>query len=186
MKSRLPLLVALALVLGSAPGFAQADEEGRFGLGLGVGMVETGNGSEPYLTASLRMRLGYNPDGEDRESGVTGYVEPEIGYWTSDDATGVERTDLLVGANIGAAVRLRVIEYFVGAGVGWHFLDTEISRAGGAVSTEEDSLGVNAQFGFDVRVSEMLSLFGVGRFDLIDESADQEQAKAYLGLRFRF
>jgi hypothetical protein len=186
MRSRLSLLAALALLAAAAPAFAQADEEGRFGLGLGVGMVETGDGSEPYFTANLRTRLGYDPDGEEPQGAVSGYIEPEVGYWTSDDGTGVERTDLLIGANIGAAVRLRVVEYFVGAGLGWHFLDTEINRAGGSVSTDEDSLGFNAQFGFDVRVSRAMSLFGVGRFDLIDEAAEQEQAKAYLGVRFRF
>jgi hypothetical protein len=187
MKSRRTPLFALALALLALPVAAQQDEEGRFGLGLGAGMVETGDGAEPYLTANLRRRLGYDPDGAEAESAVSGFVEPEVGYWSSEDATGVDRTDLLVGANIGAAMRLRVVEYFVAAGLGWHFLDTEINRAGGSVEVDQkDSLGFNAQFGFDVRVSELMSLFGVGRFDLIDEAAEQEQAKAYLGLRFRF
>lgn len=190
MKLRLPLLAALVLALAStpwlaAPAQAQDDEEGRFGLGLGAGMVETGSGSEPYLTANLRMRLGYDPDGEEREGAVSGFIEPEVGYWKSDDATGIETTDLLVGVNLGAAVRLRVVEYFVGAGIGWHFLDTEIRRLGGTVSTDDSSLGFNAQFGFDVRVARSVSLFGVGRFDLIDDAVDEEQAKAYLGVRFR-
>lgn len=186
MRSRLALLLALASFALVTPAWAQEDEEGRFALGVGVGMVETGNDSEPYLNAGLRVKLGYDPEGEGDEGAVSGFVEPELGYWTSDDGTGVERTDLLVGANVGAVVRLRVIEYFLAAGVGWHFMDTKISRLGGTVNTEDDSLGFNAQFGFDVRVSERVSLYGVGRFDLVDEAADQEQGKAYLGLRFRF
>jgi hypothetical protein len=190
MKSRALLLSLLSvLAIAAAPVAAQEDEEGRFGLGIGGGMVETDDGAEPYLTANFRIRAGYRQAGEERQGAVTGFVEPEVGYWTRDIAD-AETTDLLVGVNIGGAVRLRMIEYFLGAGIGWHFLDQEIQRAGGSVSTDDGALGVNAQFGFDVRMSEALSLFGVGRFDLIDVE-DQtvfegEQAKAYLGARFRF
>lgn len=189
MKSRATLLLS-ALLLCVAPSLhAQEDEEGRFGLGIGAGMVEADGGAEPYLTASLRIRAGYRQAGEERQGAVTGFIEPEVGYWTQDFGD-VETTDLLLGVNIGGAVRLRMIEYFLGAGIGWHFLDQEITRAGGNVSDDDGALGVNAQFGFDVRMSEVLSLYGVGRFDLVDvdeaSAFEAEQAKAYLGMRFRF
>ena len=190
MKSRAPLLLLLLLALSFAatPSLAQGDEEGRFALGLGGGMIDTDAGVEPYLTANLRIRAGYRADDEEHQGSVSGFVEPEVGYW-SRDLDDTETSDLLVGVNIGGAVRLRMIEYFLGAGVGWHFLDHEILRAGGG-STDDGALGVNAQFGFDVRMSNSFSFFGVGRFDLIDvddEAAfEGEQAKAYLGGRFRF
>jgi hypothetical protein len=194
------LLVTAALLLSTAPVMAQDDddvsEDGRFAFGIGAGMVEAGDGTEPYFTANLRIRAGYRPSEDEQQGGVTGFIEPEIGYWTSDFAvpsslTSTDITDMHLGVNLGGAVRLRMIEYFLGAGIGWHFIDQSISRANASdLETDDGALGVNAQFGFDVRMAEHVSLFGVGRFDLIDVdeelAIEGEQAKAYVGARFRF
>lgn len=191
MKRSVPLLAALALTILGAPALAQEDEEGRFSLGIGGGMVEGGSATEPYFNANMRFRVGYRPEGTEREAGIVGFVEPELGYWTADTAAG-DLSDTLVGVNVGGAVRLRVFEYFVGAGAGYHLVDGERRISGNRLEDfDEGALGFNVQFGFDVRFSESVSVYGVGRFDLIDlddaaaSIVGEEQSKAYLGLRFR-
>jgi opacity protein-like surface antigen len=191
------VLPAAALLLSlAAPALAQDDEEGRWALGLGGGLVQTSGNSDPYLTANLRYRIGHRNAGDERQGSVYGFVEPEIGYWTRD-TDNVDSTDTLLGVNLGGAVRLRSFEYFVAGGVGYHMIDRDVHTAVGTRNISDDSVGVNAQFGFDVRVSETISLFGVGRFDLVetddnaiitsaDKSPDDEQTKVYLGLRIHF
>ena len=174
-------ILALAFCT-AAPALAQEDEEGRFAIGLGGGMVETDTGAEPYLTANLRIRAGYRVAGEERSGSVFGFVEPEVGRW-SRTVAGADETDTHVGVNIGGAMRLRAVEYFIGGGIGYHFIDRE---QGGNDLDADDGIGVNAQFGFDLLMSETVSLFGVGRFDLIENAPQSEQGKAYLGVRFHF
>jgi len=188
MKLRFALVLPAAALLLSlaAPALAQDDEEGRWALGLGAGMVQTSGSSDPYLTANLRYRIGHHNAGDERQGSVYGFVEPEVGHW-SRDSNNVDSTDTMVGVNLGGAVRLRSFEYFVAGGVGYHMLDRDVRSGPQVSSISDDSIGVNAQFGFDVRVSEMVSIFGVGRFDLVDideDSPDQEQTKVYLGVRF--
>ena len=189
MKLRAACVLAFAaLLLSTVPALAQEDEEGRFSLGVGGGLVQTSGNSDPYFTGNLRWRIGYRVAGEERQGSVFGFVEPEVGLWTRDSTVSnrkLDTKDTLIGVNIGGAVRLRVFEYFVGGGVGYHFLDRDVINGGQVESVDDGSIGVNAHFGFDVRMSETLSLFGVGRFDLVDTeaTADDQQTKVYLGLR---
>ncbi len=184
------VLPAAALMLSlAAPALAQSDEEGRFSIGVGGGMVQTSGTSDPYFTANFRSRIGGNDPGDERQGSVFGFIEPEVGYWSRDD-NGLETTDTLLGVNIGGAVRLRSFGYHLAGGVGYHMIDRDL-RSGDTVS--DDNLGVNVQVGFDVRVSDVVSIFGIGRTDLlqVDESPngdtlDDQQSKVYLGLRFYF
>jgi opacity protein-like surface antigen len=194
MKLRAACVLAFAaLLLSTVPALAQDDEEGRFSLGVGGGLVQTSGSSDPYFTGNLRARIGYRVAGEERQGSVFGFIEPEVGLSTRDTTVSgrkLDSKDTLLGVNVGGAVRLRVFEYFVGGGVGYHFFDRDVLRGGQVESVDDGSIGVNAHFGFDVRVSERLSIFGVGRFDLVqdDSSAggtDDHQTKAYLGLRAR-
>lgn len=193
MKLRSALVLSIvALVLSvAAPALAQDDEEGRYSIGLGAGMVQTSGSSDPYFTANLRSRIGYRTAGDERQGSVFGFVEPEVGYWTRDK-NGINSKDTLLGVNIGGAVRLRSFEYFIAGGVGYHIINRD-ARASD-ISVDDNSIGVNAQFGFDVRLSETVGLFGVGRFDLVqtddnnavssaDKSPDDQQTKVYLGVR---
>ena len=193
MKLRSALVLSIvALVLSvAAPALAQDDEEGRYSIGIGAGMVQTSGSSDPYFTANLRSRIGYRTAGDERQGSVFGFVEPEVGYWTRDKG-GIESKDTLLGVNIGGAVRLRSFEYFIAGGVGYHIINRD-ARASD-LSVDDNSIGVNAQFGFDVRMSDTVSLFGVGRFDLVqvddnnavsssDKSPDDQQTKVYLGVR---
>ena len=186
------VLAFAALLLSTVPALAQEDEEGRFSLGVGGGLVQTSGNSDPYFTGNVRWRIGYRVAGEERQGSVFGFVEPEVGLWTRDTTVSgrtLDTKDTLIGVNIGGAVRLRVFEYFVGGGVGYHFLDRDVIRGGQVESVDDGVVGVNAHFGFDVRMSETLSLFGVGRFDLVQDdtagSNDDQQTKVYLGLRAR-
>jgi hypothetical protein len=82
------------------------------------------------------------------------------------------------------------VDFFVGAGAGVHFIDQDIRVFvdGGSIdrSESDEALGVNAHFGVDVGISSKVSFFGVGRFDIVDDSSNSLDAKAYLGVRFRF
>ena len=198
MKLRPALVLSAAALLLSlaAPALAQDDEEGRWALGLGAGMVQSSGSTDPYLTANLRYRIGHHNAGDERQGSVYGFFEPEVGYW-SRDSNGIDSTDTMIGVNLGGAVRLRSFEYFVAGGVGYHQIDRDVRSPTISRSISDDSVGVNAQFGFDVRVSETVGLFGVGRFDLVevddnaavtssDKSPDDEQTKVYLGIRVHF
>jgi outer membrane protein W len=193
MKVRYALVLAIvALVLSvAAPALAQDDEEGPFSIGLGAGMVQSSGSSDPYFTVNLRSRIGYREAGGERQGSIHGFVEPEVGYWTRD-SNGIDTKDTLLGVNLGGAVRLRSFEYFIAGGVGYHMIDRKAQASGRSVS--DDSVGVDVQFGFDVRMSESVSLFGVSRYDLVqvddnalvtssDKSPDDQQTKIYLGVR---
>lgn len=189
-----PAFLGLAL-LASQPMLAQSDDEEdedgpyNYALGVGVGLVEAGE-TEDYLTAALRIRVGRDGDEDDegrgrRDRGIEGYLEPEIGYWeSSDDA--IEGSDLLVGVNLIGAMPFSRAETFIGIGVGAHFIDSALLEADPSLDEDETKLGVNAQFGIDLRVSRSISAFGTGRFDLVQGSAENVQTKVYLGLRARF
>ena len=85
---------------------------------------------------------------------------------------------------------LHAVDFFIGAGAGIHFIDQDVRvfTATGAIdsSDSDEALGVNAHFGVDVGISRNVSVFGVGRFDIVDDSSNSLDAKAYLGLRLRF
>lgn len=189
-----PAFLGLALV-ASQPVLAQYDDEEdedsayNYALGVGVGLVEAGE-TEDYLTAALRIRVGRDEDedeggGRRLDRGIEGYIEPEIGYWESSNDV-IDGSDLLVGVNLIGAMPFSRAESFIGVGVGAHFIDSALLENNPALDDDETKLGVNAQFGIDLRVSRSVSAFGTGRFDLVQGSDENVQTKVYLGLRARF
>ena len=119
----------------------------------------------------MRSRIGYRTAGEELQGTVFGFIEPEVGWWTRDNR-GLDAKDTLLGVNVGGAVRLRVFEYFIAGGVGYHMLESDVRNGPQISNVSDDNIGVNAQFGFDVRMSETLSIFGVGRLDLVQIDDD--------------
>lgn len=180
------LVILAALLLAALPAMAEEDYDDdagalpNYSLGLALGLVDPGGNVENYYTAGLRIRLGDRDKNRDRASGgIRGYLEPEIGYWTSDTAT-----DTLVGVNLLGLVPFRRVDYFFGVGAGVHFYDSDVTVGNVRASSSDNRLGMNAQFGIDVHVNDTLSVFGTGRFDLVQDSDDQVQDKLYIGLRF--
>lgn len=167
----------------------EGDHKDRFALGAGIGLVEPLNEVETYLMASLRIRVGgrgdSDRDGNSGGSGVTGYIEPEVGYW---EATGdrAEGSDLLAGVNLVGVVPLGAVDSFFGVGAGVHFVDASLLENDPTLTDSETKFGANAQFGLDLYINDSLSAFGAGRFDLVQGSEDKVQTKVYLGLRARF
>jgi len=168
------------------------DEERDWSIGLGLGLVELGDNFiqgglvvtdddvEQYLMLNLRIPFGdKNAHGGSSNNGFRGYLEPELGYWDGDVSS-----DLLLGINIVGGMSFNAVEFYVGGGIGIHFLDSDLVVPGGDSSGE--ALGVNAHFGVDVSVSEGVSLFAMGRFDLVDDDRDELEGKAAVGLRFHF
>ncbi len=205
---RFILMTALAMLFAPVPGvFAEDateeekvyleedydDEDRDWSIGIGLGLVELGDNVieggrivsdddvEQYYTINVRIPFGdRNAHSSSTSAGFQGYLEPEIGHWDGDVSS-----DTLVGLNIVGAIPFNAVEFFVGGGLGLHFTDTDFDLPD--IDDDSDSaLGANAHFGVDVSVSDNVSFFGVGRFDLVDDDRDELEGKAYVGLRFRF
>lgn len=173
------------------------EDESRYSLGLALGLIsldDPGQADDVEVYGTINFRFAIGP-GHDRPGTWRGYLEPELGYWES--GTGIPgqgsqslgRSDLLLGLNIVGVMPLNAVDFFLGAGAGIHFIDEDIRQftASGSIdrSDSDEALGVNAHFGLDVGLSRNVSLFGVGRFDIVDDNSNSLDAKAYLGLRFR-
>jgi len=161
----------------------------NYALAVGVGLVQPTGQTENYYMASLRIRL--NRGDEDngggggaagRDRGIQGYLEPEVGYWKSTDRL-IQGSDTLLGINLIGAFPFASAETFLGAGVGAHFVDANVLRSDSSLSGSQTKLGANAQFGIDLHITRALTVFGAGRFDLVQGAKDNVQSKIYLGLR---
>jgi hypothetical protein len=167
------------------------DEIPNYALAVAVGLVEPASQTETYYTAQLRIRIGRDEDGDNGGGGarhdrsIQGYIEPEVGYWKSTDSR-VKGDDTLLGVNLVGAFPFASAESFLGVGVGAHFVDSSLLENDSRLSGSETKLGVNAQFGIDLNITHTLSVFGAGRFDLVQGAKDNVQSKIYLGLRARF
>ena len=168
------------------------DREARSSLAVGVGLVNADAQTQTYLMAALRLRVGghqRDDDGDWRgrrpESGIRGYFEPEIGYWKAGNDLGNGK-DQLIGFNLIGVIPLGPVDSFFGAGAAYHRIDASILTGVPTAAGTESKLGVDAQFGIDLYLNHHLSLFGAGRFDLVQDLRRDVEAKAYLGLRVRF
>jgi hypothetical protein len=163
----------------------------RNSLAVGVGLVNADSSTQTYLMAALRLRLGGRHDRDDDwrgrppDTGIRGYFEPEIGYWKAGDDLGGGK-DQLIGFNLIGVIPLGSIDSFFGAGAAYHRIDTSILDNVPVSAGTQSKLGVDAQFGIDIHVNRNLSLFGAGRFDLVQDLRRGVEAKGYLGLRFHF
>jgi len=164
----------------------------NFALAAGVGLADVEGGAQTYLTAALRIRVGgghreddsHDWRGRPPESGIRGYLEPEVGYWKASGKDSIG-SDLLLGVNLVVVIPVGVADTYLGAGVGAHRLDNNLLETP-TISGKSTKVGVNAQFGLDVYLTRSLSAFGTGRFDLVQDVRKSVQGKAYLGLRARF
>jgi hypothetical protein len=199
------LVAVLVFTAVMSTGWAQAqtsdryddrDDDGgrnrdRFALAVGVGLVEPTNEVETYYTAALRIRVGGGGDDDSGrqhaagDEGVTGYVEPEVGYWKASGDNG-KGDDTLLGINLIGVVPFGSVDSFFGIGAGVHSVDKSLLENAPNLSGTETKFGANAQFGIDLYITKKLSAFGAGRFDLVQGSQDKVQSKVYLGLRGRF
>jgi len=174
---------------GDRVSIVEAVDNDRFGLGIAAGLVNLDeeflvDDVENYYTVHLRIAFGDVSAHRGGRPGLQGYLEPEIGFWEGDRSR-----DTLLGVNIIGSIPFNAIDFFVGAGAGIHMLETDafVDGDGNAVAaTDDDAFGVNAQFGVDVHLNRTVTIFGTGRFDIINDSSDSLEAKVYLGVRFGF
>jgi hypothetical protein len=196
------LAVAAALLLLGTPARAQQDDDRskdgdddasrqNLALAVGVGLADINSVAESYLMASLRIRVGgrhaeSTPDwrGRQPDNGMRGYFEPEVGYWKATGKNGTGK-DTLVGVNLIGVAPLGSVDTFFGAGVGFHSIDAMLLHDP-TKTGNQSKIGVNAQFGLDVYLTRSLSLFGTGRFDIVQDAKQNVQSKVYLGIRARF
>lgn len=204
-RSHLVALVTVLCALGFATdGLAQDRRDDRYdedddrrdrrlALSLGAGIVEPDGGGEIYYHGAFRIQVSDEDErGEDdwryaSRGDIEAHVEPEVGYWERDEV-GFSESDLSVGVNAIGVVPGRAVDYFFGVGLGVHFLDSQIDAAPGRAQIDESDthFGGNFQVGLDVHLSPGLSLFGTGRFDVVEGLDETLQGKVYMGLRFRF
>jgi thiamine biosynthesis protein ThiS len=177
------------LAAGDKVSIVESDDADRFGLGIAVGLVNLdeeflADDVEQYYTVHLRIAFGDANAHRGGRRGLRGYLEPEIGMWD-----GARSRDTMIGVNIIGSIPFNAVDFFVGAGAGIHMLETDAFTNSDGVTvaaTDDDAFGVNAQFGVDVHLTENVTVFGTGRFDIVDDSSDSLEAKVYLGLRFGF
>ena len=112
---------------------------------------------------------------------MKGFLEAEIGYWEDSSSTEFE-SDLLVGINALALVPGRTVDLVFGVGFGAHFL----SRPSESAASDETRFGANLQFGIDLNISEPVSWFALGRYDILSGDTFDYQAKILGGIRFEF
>lgn len=184
--SALAVFTGTLLLLG-APAVAQVEEfeeneTTRFAISVGAGLVEPAGDVETYFMAALRIRLGGRADQRGRgPEGVDAYIEPEVGYWEDSD---LSAADTHFGLNLIGVVPFGNVDSFFGVGAALHSIDAELLQDVGDGSATK--LGVNSQFGLDLYLSDSWSLFGTGRFDLVQDTESDLQSKVYLGIRGRF
>jgi hypothetical protein len=197
---------ALALAALLATGWAQAqtsdrndrndrDDEGgrnrdRFAFSIGAGLVNPSGGVENYYTAALRIRVSGRDDDSSRrratgDDSVTGYLEPEVGYWKASGNNG-KGSDTLLGINLIGVVPFGSVDSFFGVGAALHSIDKSLVQDDPTLSGTDSKFGADAQFGIDIYITNKLSAFGAGRFDLVQGAQSRVQSKVYLGLRARF
>jgi hypothetical protein len=164
------------------------DDFDRFAVAVGVGLVEPLDEVETYFMAALRIRAGgrQNSRASDEEAGITGYIEPEIGYWETSGGNRAEGSDLLAGINLIGVVPFGNVDSFFGVGAGVHWIDQALIENDPQLTGSETKFGANAQFGLDLFITEKVSAFGASRFDLVQGTEDRVQSKVYLGIRGRF
>lgn len=187
------LTIVLCTSLLATAGHAQdSRDDRRLALGLGAGVVEPDGAGEIYYHGSLRYRLFDRDDERDADDwryagrgDIQAHIEPEVGYWEHDEA-GVSDSDFSIGVNVLGLIPGRVVDYYFGVGLGFHFLDTRIEGIGTQPDLEEsdESLGGNFQVGLDIHLGEHVSVFGTGRLDVVEGLEDTLQSKVYMGLRF--
>jgi len=155
-----------------------------YALGFGLGLVDPEGPTEPYYSVALRIRMGrHDRDREDLQAeGMQGFIEPEIGYWERDAGN----SDMLAGVNLIGVVPFRRVDYSFGVGAGIHFLDFQVQQGLDVIDDSDERFGVNAQFGIDLHMTDNLTAFGTGRFDLVEGNEFELQNKVYLGLRALF
>ncbi len=165
------------------------NDSNRFAFAVGAGLVEPLDEVETYFTAALRIRAGgRDRDGRGRaeDEGITGYIEPEVGYWESSGEERAKGSDLLVGVNLIGVVPLGSVDSFFGVGAGVHIIDTALLENDPTLEGSDSKFGASSQFGLDLYITDNISAFGASRFDLVQGSEDKVQSKVYLGIRARF
>ena len=192
--------LAITAALSISGGAVQAQDEGEGGgrrgqdnyaLGVGIGLVEPSSDTETYFMASFRIRAHRSSDEDGDEAqggGIRGYFEPEVGYWkrSAENGNNISGSDTLVGVNLLGVVPFGHVDTFFGVGGGVHFIDAKLLTGDARETGSDSKLGLNAQFGVDVYLTDKWSAFGASRFDLVQDSKDDVQSKIYLGLRARW
>ena len=184
MRTRwLPSLLIVGMC--AAPASAQS-----FSVGVGAGLVKPNDvQASPRFTGNVR----FHPT-----SWLA--VEPEIGYWRiTDNEQGcisdldvcfdgrARVDDLSAGVNVLLMRPSGTFQPWGGAGVGAHFLETDVSfpefDQGGSTSRTE--MGIHLLAGVDINATDRIAWYVGGSYDVILDT-DFDQLKAHGGIRFKF
>jgi opacity protein-like surface antigen len=170
------LVLAVLLIVPTRP--AQADG-GSLGLGVGVSKTDPLPDSL-FLTGNFRIPL-------------VSYLqlEPEVGYWKKDyTLAGVDLSaeDLSFGGNAILVIPVTRLSIWGGGGVGAHRLKGSLGIPGLlTISDSETKLGIHLLGGLDISLSPKLSLFGAGRYNIIQTGSggkdNTHETQFYGGLR---
>lgn len=191
-----------SLVLSGAPLAAQESEEdrsveyaeddghdSRSALSVGVGLVDLSGGNEVFVEAAFRTLVTGSREGGD----LGGFLEVEASQWSSSGDS-----DFRLGLNIVGVDSVRRVDYFYGAGIAVHFIDSEAAIGAARFEESDEVLGINAHSGVDVWVASNVSIYGRFMIELLDDSdaldllgegvdsGDTDQVRVAVGARLRF
>jgi hypothetical protein len=184
-------MAALGLAIG---GRAQVEDHRRFNraLGIGAGLARVEEQGLADFTGNFRFNWWDDDQDEDKVGRVLnsrnrmkGFLEAEVGYWKDSELTPVE-SDLLVGINAIGVLPTRSVDFFFGGGVGAHFLRASAVQDDDEPFEDATKFGANVQFGVDLNFTEPVSVFVLGRYDLLIGDVVDYQSKILFGMRFRF
>jgi len=171
---------------GDRISIVEDDTYSRITYAVGVGVVNAdqdllNDETETYFTANLRVAFADPDKNKGGDRGLRGYAEPEIAVWESDLVS-----DTLIGVNLIGVYPYNKSEFFMGAGIGVHQIESAALQSGDLLLAEvdESTLGFNAHFGMDFHMSQSASFFGGLRFDVLDDERNTVEHKIYVGVRF--
>ena len=112
--------------------------------------------------------------------------QPRIREDQTDRGNHGKGNDTLFGLNLIGVVPFGAVDSFFGVGAALHSIDKSLVEDDPRLSGTDSKFGADAQFGIDIYITNRLSAFGTGRFDLVQGTQSRVQSKVYLGLRARF
>jgi hypothetical protein len=197
-RASLVVVAVAALVGWCIVGVAGAAAQDRYqnALGLAIGLNRDDVSAEKMLLANFRISVLGRGEDMSREDSAAGFLQPEVFYWErklkdflpTSTAYARPDSDLGFGLNFLILEAQTSVSYFFGVGINLHHL-TNVMDEKTKERADRNRLGGNVQIGVELPLSKSFTLWGAGRWLVIQGSSaviDTSQLQVYGGLGIRF